>query len=340
MVSIIVPVYNAVKYLPQCIDSLLNQTYADIEVLLVDDGSEDGSSDICRQYTTKDNRVRYIFQKNQGVSVARNTGLHSAKGEWVCFVDSDDWATPDMVAKLLKDANGYDIVVGDVYVEKKEKTIQTSFFPVSYSDNQKRNKYSLLGNAVGCAYYGCGRYCNIGVVWARIYRKDFLLENNLQFPIGVRRMQDTIFNFNVFLKSPKIHFCGRPIYYYRITDGSVCHRYDPHYDEVISQISSALNVLIGKDGNPEIRKICDYKKVSLLLENIKLQYAHPKCPLSYKDRVKGIQQLFTSNECSAAVRDCDGKLLSSRQRIVLGLLTHQLYGAVLVLYKIKNILSR
>ena len=91
MISIIVPVYNAAPYLPQCLDSLVNQTYRDIEIICVNDGSTDNSLDILKAYAERDSRILVIHQENQGLSDARNKGLKNARGEWVMFVDSDDW---------------------------------------------------------------------------------------------------------------------------------------------------------------------------------------------------------------------------------------------------------
>lgn len=106
MVSIIVPVYNIENYLPRCAESLLGQTYKDLEILLVDDGSKDGSGASCDSYAAKDSRVRVIHKENGGLSDARNAGLDAARGEWVLFVDGDDYLAPDAVERLLPFAEG------------------------------------------------------------------------------------------------------------------------------------------------------------------------------------------------------------------------------------------
>lgn len=341
MVSIIVPIYNAERYLDVCIESLIKQTYKDIEILLIDDGSTDQSADICCRYSAQDSRIRYIYQENQGVSVARNNGLNASKGAWICFVDSDDWASTDMVETLLADAQDNDIVIGDVFVTENEVITRASFFPMNYSYERKKAKCSLLGNAIGCNYYGSGRYCfNVGVPWARIYRRNFLFENNIEFPIGIRRKQDTIFNINAFLRSPKMHFCQHPIYYYRCTEDSACRRYDPNFEQVIQQIITALDQFIKNDDDPEVRKLYDYQIVALLLENITLQYSHPKCPLPNKDRVAKMKLQFTKKEYVTALRNCDRKLMTFKQRLIVNLLLLHLYRMVLRLYKIKLELSQ
>ncbi len=102
MISIIVPVYKDEPYLRQCVDSILNQTYRDIEVLLIDDGSPDRCGEICDEFAKKDQRIRVFHTENKGLSAARNLGLREAKGEYIGFVDSDDWIEPDMYEVLLK----------------------------------------------------------------------------------------------------------------------------------------------------------------------------------------------------------------------------------------------
>ena len=112
MISIIVPVYRVEPYLRQCIESILGQTYRDIEVLLIDDGSPDHSREICDEYAEKDGRVRVFHTENRGLSAARNLGLQEAKGEYIGFVDSDDWIEPEMYEVLLGRKKGSYILKG------------------------------------------------------------------------------------------------------------------------------------------------------------------------------------------------------------------------------------
>ena len=111
LLSIIIPVYQAKKYLGKCIDSILNQSFLDFELILVDDGSNDGSERICDEYTRKDNRIKVIHQINQGVSGARNTGLKYASGEYIAFVDADDWVGVNLFQECMKGVERYPVEV-------------------------------------------------------------------------------------------------------------------------------------------------------------------------------------------------------------------------------------
>ena len=125
--SIVVPIYNVEKYLPRCIDSLVNQTLQDIEIILVDDGSPDGSPAICDAYAEKDPRIKVIHKLNGGVSAARNDGLRISKGEWVIFCDSDDWMELDACENLYMCGNEKKV---DVVIESKHfKNVPNSILP-------------------------------------------------------------------------------------------------------------------------------------------------------------------------------------------------------------------
>ena len=143
-VSVIVPVYNSEKYLNRCVDSILNQTYRSIELILVDDGSPDNSGRICDEYAEKDSRVRVIHKANAGVSAARNSGLEVASGDYATFVDSDDYIEPDMYSDMMEKVNQYncDVVMCDCVKDFPDRSeiyshnIRTGFY--SY------NKYVLM----------------------------------------------------------------------------------------------------------------------------------------------------------------------------------------------------
>lgn len=139
MISIIVPVYNVEKYVRKCLDSVVNQAYKDLEILIVDDGSTDGSGKICDEYK-KDDRVKVFHTENRGLSAARNYGIDRAHGEWIGFVDSDDWIEPDMYEVLLKSAleTDADIVECGVYTEYSNKAI----------GSKKRNALILGSDAI------------------------------------------------------------------------------------------------------------------------------------------------------------------------------------------------
>lgn len=179
--SIIVPVYNVELVLPRCIESVLNQTVSDFELILVDDGSPDGSGSICDAYSERDSRVHVIHQKNAGVSAARNAGIKAAQGEFIVFVDSDDFVEPDLLRYLSEsDADFVMVSFGD-YADNK-------VIRILLDDSEKW----LLHSAEGIRKYL--NKCSTVFIWAKRYRKSIIDRNGISFREDMKINEDIIFN--------------------------------------------------------------------------------------------------------------------------------------------------
>ena len=213
LVSIIIPVYNVEKYLSKCLDSVINQTYKNIEIICVNDGSTDNSINILETYNQIDARIQIITQKNGGLATARNTGLKYAKGDFVYFLDSDDWVDINLIqttleAIILSDAdicmfdacNVYD----DSYVNVKR--VSNFIFPQSTKVMNYKDDNNIRD--LQCT------------AWSKLYRKSFLEKNNLLFPDGVRFGEDVPFWFELLLKNPKTVPIDKFLYFYRKRDTS------------------------------------------------------------------------------------------------------------------------
>ncbi|TAH69975.1 MAG: glycosyltransferase family 2 protein [Anaerolineaceae bacterium] len=216
MVSIIIPAYNVEKYLEECLESVINQTYKNIEIILINDGSTDSTGKICEKWTKRDSRIKYISKQNEGLSATRNMGLYNAKGKYVFFLDSDDWIALYAIEELLKlaEAKQADVVAAD-YIEVDDKTRLS-----------KRINRSKLINELIETDLDRSIYLQYGVVmvWAKLYRKNFLLDNNLYMP-SIPHEDNAIFPMIAFL-SNKIINCDEAIYYYRINrSGSIVSDY-------------------------------------------------------------------------------------------------------------------
>lgn len=208
MVSVIVPVYNVEKYLPSCIESVINQTYMDWELLLVDDGSTDNSGKICDEYGEKDKRIKVFHKENGGVSSARNLGLDKANGEYVAFLDADDYVDADLYENALKSIGSNDMIFfnysmyenGKIYrVHQsglKELAENPKNFMLFYGDNSRK--------------FISQNFCEdtvLSVFSVRIvYRKSFIDKNNLRFDIRIKSGEDRIFIFNALLNTDNIAY--------------------------------------------------------------------------------------------------------------------------------------
>lgn len=241
IISIIVPIYNAEKGLEKCIDSILNQTIKNIEIILVDDGSIDKSMEICQRYAALDNRIRIIHQENSGVSAARNRGLSIAKGKYVGFVDSDDWIEPNMFEKMTCEAENTksDIVMCDaITVYDNGKTKPDTIIQLSEKCTLKRENFTPLlllemaGSACRC-----------------IYRKDKYCEESkipLKFPIGIKFSEDRIFNLYAIGQANQLVYIKEGYYNRYINEKSAVHSFHEDYFEACKKSANEIRIAIKK----------------------------------------------------------------------------------------------
>ena len=204
LISIIVPVYNVEKYLNRCIDSILVQTYQNIEVLLIDDGSPDDSGKICDEYALIDSRVRVFHKENGGVSSARNLGLKEAKGDYIGFVDADDYIDSSMYEVLLNNlkTENVDISVCSYYQEDNDGVFKKHWAKDEYRIINKDEQIKCL---ISNQYYTCS-------CWDRLFKKE-LLANHF-FDESVNYYEDYLFLYEITKGSAKTVFDSKPLYYY------------------------------------------------------------------------------------------------------------------------------
>lgn len=216
-ISIIIPVYNTGKYLQRCIDSIINQTYKDLDVIIVDDGSQSETSNICDSIAKSDYRIRVFHKQNEGVSVARNYGLTQAVGDYIGFVDSDDWIASDMFERLLSQMyqNTADIVYCDALtVWDNGKTESDTFTNISYSQRISHNDItpSMLFEIAGSVCRG-------------LYRREVL--ESVQFPIGLKFSEDRYFNLQALSKCNSIYYLKEAFYYRYMRADSCVNSFHP-----------------------------------------------------------------------------------------------------------------
>ena len=207
-VSVIVPIYNVEKYLTKCIESLLNQSYENIEILLVDDCATDKSGEIAKQFEAKDNRCKYIKrEKNGGLSAARNTGIINATGDYLMFVDSDDWVSKDFVKKMLKKAKeeDSDIVVCDYMMVTNESEKSANSLEPLKNESTINEKIAYIRN------HAC----------TKLFRKKFWDKEDLMFPENIKRGEDMGITIPLLTRAKKISIINEPLYYYMQRDSSI-----------------------------------------------------------------------------------------------------------------------
>lgn len=263
LVSIIVPVYNVESYVKECLDSLINQTYQNLDIIIIDNDSHDLSGTICREYAEIDKRIHYTVQQNKGVSLARNTGLKLAKGDYVCFCDADDTYELNYVENMVQIKEktkadlvicGYSKAIGDL--KKVESKIKVSQFV----NQEFLVEHIFLNNNIG------------GYVWNKIF--DTKLLDGVYFDESYQICEDMDFVFHYLCNCKKIYVTTQSLYNYRMRNGSAVNDIDNLFDEdnqlkyaIVPENILKLNILTEQSKECVkcgiymscVSALCDYK---------------------------------------------------------------------------------
>ena len=224
LISVIVPVYNVDKYLPKCIDSIINQTYKNLEIILIDDGSTDSSPKICDEYMNKDSRIIVIHKDNGGLSSARNKGIEVAKGNLICFIDSDDYLELNMLEELKNNMDKYDSDIAccnfyDIKNEVSSLRIKKDT-NIEFVSSEKEKFINIQNEYSPLTYYA----------WNKLYKKEIF--NNIRFPEG-RLYEYTYILCDIFDKANRISFTLKPLYNYVYRSSSLGNSFNlKHFDKM------------------------------------------------------------------------------------------------------------
>lgn len=214
LVSIIIPVYNLADYLPQCLDSVQGQSYENIQVLLVNDGSTDASLAICREYARRDSRFQLIDKANSGVSDSRNQALDRTEGKYIQFLDGDDWLTPDATEALVHaaESTGADLVLAHFYRVADERMAPRGHIKKERVLTRQEFAEEMM-KAPANYYYG--------VLWNKLYRRSIIDSRRLRFDSQVNWCEDFLFNLEYIERVRLVSAVPKPIYYYRKRENSL-----------------------------------------------------------------------------------------------------------------------
>lgn len=213
IISVIVPIYNAGKYLHRCINSILAQTFTNFELLLVNDGSTDNSKNICEYYAVKDLRIRVFHKKNGGVSSARNLGLTNVKGELITFVDADDWIESDCLELFMKNTNELTCLSFQSFYEGKKELWDTSIYN---ANNIKEYIIELYNKEI------------LGYVWGKLYKQEIIQKHNIKFNEQVRFREDELFVLDYLTYITEVTYIDKKCYNYNRPNWIKYSNYDDY----------------------------------------------------------------------------------------------------------------
>ena len=210
IVSILLPVYNVGTYLPSCLNSIITQTYKQLQIVLIDDGSKDNSLTICQEYATRDKRIKVFHQENQGVATTRNHLLEKVKGDYVLFVDSDDWIEADMVESLLELAKRHDADIVNCQSVFDDALCKKGHSEVTMW-SQEEAIYQFLRHT---QFFGS--------LWNKLIKSELL--HNLQFQPNISYGEDALFCWHVLQRVKNVVLSNQQLYHHRMNDGSLSHQ--------------------------------------------------------------------------------------------------------------------
>ena len=335
-ISIIVPVYKAENVLAKCVDSVLAQTFADWELLLIDDGSPDGSGALCDDYAGQDDRVRAFHKPNGGVSSARNLGMEEARGDLILFIDADDWIEPHTCETLLRaleeagaDSAGcahWNIQPGG------EKWAESGALPAGVYDAGAIRKGivdRLLGQRLGKP----GEVLN-GFIWRFLFSRAIIIDHDIRFSGAY--LEDELFLMEYFCLAQKLAMVDEPLYYYLQNPASVTRNYLPDYMDTFRRFLAAKEAVVERYGlegdDPQWRQSTCWAGLLIAIGN---EYA-PGNPAPLREKRRRVEGFTCQPGMAEAIRDLEPRGMGRNKQLVAGLVRRRWFGLLSLMYAVKN----
>lgn len=345
-ISVIIPVYKVEPYLRQCLDSVVNQTYRNLEILLVDDGSPDNCGAICDEYAQNDERIIVIHKENGGLSAARNDGIERATGEWITFVDSDDWCEKDYYEQLLASIRSQNVDVfcaGGNYSEHDAETeiVLTIKKDILYC--QKKEMDGLMAKVLTPFYGELDGIGNgtLGSPWDKMYSREFIEKYHLQFDVSSKAWEDLWFNFQVFDKARVVGGCSFIGYHYRFVETSITKGFNPYKPEINYEfIVKLCSYMKYREDSDLLQQAIAARCIGLFLNSLKCYYFHPANIKPLFEVSNEIKDMKTWPHFHDAIKSNNNQYLSTNQIFFKYLLRLPWIWPVKIAYLAKSMLKK
>ena len=333
-ISVIVPVYRAEAFLRKCTDSILGQTFGDLELLLIDDGSPDSSGALCDAIAAEDDRVRVFHKENGGVSTARNLGLAEARGDYIAFADSDDWLEPACLETLynaLREAQADSAGCAHWNVTPAgERWSESAALPQGIYDSTAILEglvYPLVGDRVGAKVVN-------GFIWRYLYTTSLIRENGIVFEGAY--LEDELFLIEYFCKAKRLVVADAPLYCYLQNPTSVTHKYMKNYMDTFRRFLERKEEIVARCGleahRPHWREESNYAGLLIAIGN---EYATGN-PASWRERQEAVRAMAAQPEMRRALEALRPEGQSRNKRLVDRLVRGGHFGLLTALYRVKN----
>lgn len=301
MVSVIIPAYNAEKYIEKSIGSLIRQTYRQLEIILIDDGSTDNTGQIMEKIAKEDKRIRVFHQENKGVSAARNLGIRKANGEWISFLDADDWLSPTTYSFILRNYSEYDIIMWNIKNLRLNNTYYSEMRftePVVTANTKEEAQKIIKMNFI--QEYPDGSYFNMGMrnVVNRLMKKSFIVDNNLYFNEELKNHEDFLWALITLEYANNFVSIDRTFYNRLLVSGSASRKYIP---DLISNNKIAYKVMEDylekfHHDDEDFRNAVNQYYTGWLQKYLVLNLFHKDSTLSFNEAYKEFKKLCITED--------------------------------------------
>lgn len=321
LVTFGVAVYNVAPYLKSCLDSVIAQKGGDFDILLVDDGSTDGSAAVCDEYAARDERVRVVHKENGGVSTARNVMIEQARGQWLCFIDGDDRLTEDAADHIRAYVDPqYPLLLFDALFFRLDSSLPRYFIDKEPLVVQGTEREELI---LSTMYHTrqSPKYVNKTVppVWGRLYLTKYLRDHQLRFDPSLRKSQDVVFNLECLRYVTQVKLVRKAIYLYRLNDQSIVNRYNSKILQYNQALVQAFYDAANRYEGPLKEQLMQryyLTCITILRTCLQLDLCHRKNPNSYRQRQEEFIQLLSVPGYRTALENCKPDLLYKNDQMV------------------------
>lgn len=339
-ISVIVPIFNVELYLRQCLDSIVNQTYKNLEVILIDDGSPDRCGAICDEYAVKDSRIIVKHKMNSGLSAAWNDGMRIATGEWIAFVDSDDWLDTDYFENIMASAESMGMGDADIIIaggrtdEGQEAIVVHNFIAPRVFHTEEEMDYLKIRIHYSEKVGRGEKLSGLGLPWDKLFRREFIREHDLWYDESMRGCADMLFDYRAFDMAKKVIGCTYYGYHYRIVLTGISKKYTPYRPKMFHDyLEKTYAYIADSDGAaPEVLASIDAAAIGYILSSLKLYYFHEQNQDGYKETAKKISELKQMPRYHAAIWAKDNQYIGVKMKVLKAVLRLPFIWPVKLLY--------
>lgn len=309
LISVIVPVYNVEKYIKKCLDSIIAQTYTNLEIILIDDGSKDDSGKICDEYAKKDNRIVIIHKRNCGVSASRNSGLKMSRGQYISFIDADDWIELNYYEKMMQ-----------ICINQKTDIVQCSYNRVSENKKEEIKLKKGIYDSKEYLIMSLSPQTAIGFCHMKVYNKHIL--RDILFDEDLMVGEDALFNERIAKNTIKISIIEDTLYNYRINQQSVTKKYDESYSKKYEySMEKNKKYILSNYSDKEVSQAL-YNYIAFHTLLISTNYC---CNKVNKNKIKSLKIMRCTPVFKDAIEKCNYDNLSLSRKIALFTIKYKLY---------------